>query len=201
MLTTSRVSCCEKWCWIIVPRIVGLGVNPKTRRQKWYSTILGFSSMVTSWNQRNRNESRSIGLIPVIKKAFSMSATNPTWLNLNLTRMSNREGVRFGPCSKQLLMEVGLFFAWIEPSKTIRSLVVDLFSSHDGCWTVRAEAVNDSRLGLNLDLWWSVTWSSGLFEHFHLIHGLLLLFWSPLLLFSDERAARRIYWRVCIVST
>ena len=70
-----------------------LKVTPNTTRANLYSTILG-SAEFTSSTHRKRRTSLSSFFTAIIRKAFSMSATNAIGWTLNLMRMSRMSGVR-----------------------------------------------------------------------------------------------------------
>ena len=78
----------------------GLEVTPNKTRANLYSTILG-SAEFTSSTHRKRRTSLSSFLTAIMRKAFSMSATNAIGWTLNLTRMSRMSGVRGGPVCRQ----------------------------------------------------------------------------------------------------
>ena len=81
-----------------------MGASQKTNRVnlKWVTSLSG---LYGSLNQRNRNTSLSFECMPIIKKAFSISAVSATRFQRNLTRMLNNLGIKLGPVIKQSLSE------------------------------------------------------------------------------------------------
>ena len=62
-----------------------------------------------------------------------MSATKAYGCDLKRTRISNRDGTKLGPRSRQSLIDNSLLFNLADPSNTIRTFVVDL-SSRTTAW-------------------------------------------------------------------
>ena len=79
ILTTSGLSSLNKeTCRLMVaPNIEGDGLSPNAKRAHQNCTTEGFSFLTSSYH-RKRNESRSAGLIPICKNAFSISAVRAT---------------------------------------------------------------------------------------------------------------------------
>ena len=100
-------------------------LTPNATRANLYSMILG-SAEFTSSTHRKRKTSLSSFLTAIMRKAFSMSATNAIGWILNLMRMSRMSGVRCGPAYRQSF-NAGPF-PLADALYTMRSLVVNLSS-------------------------------------------------------------------------
>ena len=78
-------------------------------------------------NHRNCSISLSVVFMAIIKKAFSMSAVIAMAFQQNLMRILNKLRIKFGPVSKQSLMDKGFSADLVDPSYTTQTLVVCLF--------------------------------------------------------------------------
>ena len=77
-----------------------------------------------SSTHKNLRQSLSSGSTSMFKNAFSISATIPILVSLNLNDMSHNKGVSGGPTWRQSFKDVPDLPSFVEASYTTRSFVV-----------------------------------------------------------------------------